>query len=320
MEQRESLKMEMLASLCLMNDGEEGRHLFSFLTPEKENYFKNLPDSFDPSRVQRFNPLRSFSAFQEIHPGWILEKLEGESLRVLGLVCRFLPGDKVRTLLEFLPQKERSQLPLIKESYRVSPQIVEIVRECVEKKWAFYSLSKPEESFSLPHCVRMKMEDLRTLFHDLGFEEIRRAFTDVSPEILRVFLSRFSAADARHIRERLDKKQFVSRQEREESQRHILKLPLEHVPALCLFVFIGYSVFARGLLPTDHLWADLIYQKLPPEAGHRLKRVMQETEPDSLEVVQKRQEKILARIYRLASQGLIQSYWKITPFPLQEAV
>lgn len=313
-------KNELLAALCVMNEGEAARSLFAFAPASEEAELNRIADRLIQEgevdaaelfgRLQKSRGLSLGGGFADIHPGWILEKLEGESPRVLGILCRFLTGDKVRYLIDHLPESRRNLLPKVNESYKVAPEVAEIVRTLSEKRLTFQAPTQGG-SFSFAHVTVLKTDDLRTLFRDLGMEEIRRAFKDVEPQVLRAFLARFVPKMAREIRERIDHGGSVPPDARTEAQRHLVSLPLEKLPVEDLFREIGYSVFAHALEPEDMIWADMVYHKLPPEEGYRLKRILQDTvkrrPPTSVEA---RRQEILGRITSLAKSGAIRKYWK----------
>ncbi len=313
-------RTELLAALCLMNEGENARALFAFASETDEPELGKVADRLlregevdSNALMARIRKLRGFSlgsGFSDIHPGWILEKLEGESPRVLGLLCRFLTGDKIKYLIEHLPESRRKLLPKVNESYKVSSQVSEIVRALAEKRLTF-SVPRQGGAFSFAHLTVLKTDDLRALFRDLGIEEIRKAFKDVEPQVLRAFLARFVPKMAREIRERIEHGGSVPRDVHQEAQRHLVSLPLEKLPVEEIFREIGYSAFAYALEVEDRAWADMIYHKLPPEEGYRLKRVMQDTvKRRAFAAVEARRQEILARVAFLAKTGAIRKYWK----------
>ena len=309
-------KNELVAALCLMDERGEGRSLFIHASAQDEQELNRIADRIakEGTPGEEFHKLKRShpaSALTEVHPGWILEKLEGESPRILGLLCRFLPGDRVKFLIDHLPASKKKLLPKINESYRISSEIGEIVRGLVEKKFAFSTPRAEGVSFSFTDSSFMRTDDLRTLFRDLGMEEIRRAFTGVEPRVFKAFLARFSPKMVKEIRDRIDHGKAVTPEIRREAQSHLVSLPLEKISGEDLFHEIGYSVLACALGPEDLPWAEMICQKLPPVEGNRLQRVFQDhvtRRPEA--ILEEKKNEILARIFILAEKGLVRRYWK----------
>lgn len=311
--------LEILAALCLMKEG--GRDLFAFLSSNDQQMLEQISKS-NPhqkesdakeflNRFQKVKKIKEFSPLDEIHPGWILDRLEDESPRVLGLLCRFLPSDKARELIQYMPVSLRQKLPKMNESYRVSPEIFEIVKRLVEKKLS-YAICPPEgPSFSFAHLAWMKQDDLRKLFYDLGLDEIKKAFFQVEPPMLRTFLSRFPTHEAKEIRQRIEHGGTVSPAKKQEAQKHLFLLHLEHFSAEELILEIGYSVFARALVVGEKKWAEIICHKITPKEGIRLKRLVQESASQVADHrVQERKEAILQRVAVLVDKKNIRRYWK----------
>lgn len=311
-------RQEMLAALCLIGEGEAGRKLFAFAGKKEQPELDVIAGRICEGekvkrkellgRIQKIAQLNRFSLLEEIHPGWIMEKLQNESPRVIGLLCRFLSGEKAQYLIGHLSVEDRNRLPKLNDSYLVAPEIVEIVRHLVEKKLNIAPLPRLSGNFSFTHIALLRSEDLRIFFWDLGLEEIRRAFHDVDPQMFRAFLARFSTKEAKEIRERIESGGKVTVEEKREAQRHLVSLTLEHLPSDALLREIGYSVFSRALFPAESAWVERICQKLSPTEGYRLKRVLQE--PKSVASPEQKREEIMKRLFSLAKSGLIRYYWR----------
>lgn len=323
MMQQDETRRAIIAAFCRM-EGEEGARLFPFLPDQEASALKKtfdtvpqgeaLPREEVIDEIWRMAPVRRKSVLEEVHPGWILEKLENESPRLIGLLCRFLSGDKVRYVIQQTSQDkemptEFRRLPKINEAYHVAAPVLELVRDLIEKKFSFV---RPQgDSFGFVHVILMKPDDLRTLFRDLGVHEVRNAFQGVDPPILRAFLSRFPPKEASEIRNRIDLSDKVPEGRRREAQKHLASLALEKLPTDELMREIGYSVFARAILSEEESWADFICQKTAPEEGYRLKRMIQEGRgriPQAKK--EEKREEILGRIFVLAEKGMIRKYWK----------
>src|SRR5205085_2215150 len=100
----------------------------------------------------------------------------------------------------------------------------------------------------------------------------------------------------------------VSIEARKKAQKHVVSLSLEDLSSEPLFREIGFSVFAKALSAEDCEWVDLICQKLVPEEGYRLKRIIQQTEEP--EGAAERKQEILNRVSVLGRKGSIRRYWR----------
>lgn len=312
------VRQEMLAALCLMENGDQGRSLLQFLPPEEEEALARFGNRFMRSegqidgrqiarRIRELARLETWSGLEEIHPDWILEALADESPLVLGIVLRFLSGEKARRLLARLPATIRVRLPGLRESFEVAGEIVDLVRALLERRLGL-RLPPRGASFSFAHVAWMKGEDLRVLFRELGLGEIRRAFSGAERSRFRAFLSRFSPSQAREIRERIDGAGAVSKAAREQAQMHLVAISLPTLPPEELFREIGFSVFARAIEKGEEELVRLVCRRLCPEEGYRLLRLFKETERCPAEA-NGRKEEILRSVWSLGGRGKIGRYW-----------
>ncbi|MBI3541228.1 MAG: hypothetical protein HY073_03720, partial [Deltaproteobacteria bacterium] len=210
-------RQAVLASLCLM--GDSSQELFAFLGKKQQEQIQKVAEHLERKGGDSLRSLHRAqpSPLEEVHPDWIVEKLEGESPRVLDIIRG--------------------------SSYNVSSGVKKVVRKIVEKKFAVARRSIFKASariaFSFGHLSILKSDDLRTLFSDLGLDELRKAFTGVDPRTLKAFLARFTPREALMIRERIQEG-TVSSEQRVEAQKVLAGLSFERLGSESLFREVGY--------------------------------------------------------------------------------
>jgi hypothetical protein len=315
-------RQQMLAYTTLMAEGENGAPLFHFLPPEEGAGLKEFSEKVWSEKkeggakviVQKIKEVlvqRQISILNEVHPGWIVECLRDESPRVLGVLCRYLPGETVKYLMKNLPQKKAQQLPKMSEVFALSPELILWVKGLIEKKFAHPSLPEPGMAFSFAHIGWMNRHDLEVLLRDLGLEEVRRAFSKVDFQSLKVFFSRFSAQDTRELKARIVDAPACSADEKKRAQKHLVNMEMQALDAETLFTEIGLSYFSQTILPHESQWAEAICQKLSPQDGYVLKRFIEEkAEKVSEAEVGRFREDVLKRVFVLTEQGKMRKYWQ----------
>ncbi|MBI2500729.1 MAG: hypothetical protein HYW02_04555 [Deltaproteobacteria bacterium] len=311
------MRQEMLAGMASVLSGADGEKLFRFAAPKEEEPLRRLFQRYLRNPVDRealrlklenWERFGKRMALEEIHPGWILEKLRGESPRLLSLLPHFLSSSKTEALLHQLNFEERQ---FISEPARdLSPGLLAVVRSLIEKKIGEPAVLKSDEPFSFDHLSCLRSGDLQALFKDLGQEEFCRAFAHVDGQIQRAVLTRFSLGDVREIRRRLKASESVTTEKRRQAQRHILSLSFGEVSPDHLLRDIGFSVFVRAVSLDKIDWADSLCQKLSVTDGYGLKRLLQEKRMKGEEGSKELCDEIMGRLYVLATQGKIQRYWK----------
>ncbi len=309
------LRQEMLVAFCLAKGGEAAQ-LFRFAAPEEEESLERMArrigkESADlvalKSRMQNRIRFGRRLGLEDLHPGWILEALRGESPRLLKLITEQLSADKSEYIFSHLSFEERQRLP--HSARPVAAQVIEILLHLLGEKLGLVPL-KADGSFSFSHLIHLKGEEFRTLIRDLGIEEIRRAFSGVENELLKAFLARFPLVDAAEIHRRLKGGGELTLAERRKAQRHILSLNFDQLPSEKVFLEIGFSLFSQALQGNEFAWAERLCQKLPLVEGYHFKRYLQDRDPGETFRNSSPKDEILKRVIALAQEGKIHRYWK----------
>ncbi|MDO8461915.1 MAG: FliG C-terminal domain-containing protein [Deltaproteobacteria bacterium] len=309
-----------LACLAYQKEGEKAVDLFNFLSEKSRSLVAGEVQGWlrsgNPVRMDQIlrektllHPKKSTSFLKEIHPGWILEKLKGESPRFLGLVCRYLPGDKARYLLDHVTPEVKEAL--LKMDQRLIPDgLAERVRDLVEKRFSSF-IPEKKARFSFQHLVTVSGQDLELLFRDLGLEQCRKLFQGSSSKALAVLLSRLPAEETRELKERLRTGKAVDAESRRQAQLAIMSLPLESSEPEDFFMEVGFSVFAMAVSKEEFVWCEALIQKLSPRKGYLLKRVIQEAQAaGATEEKVHYQNHILSRLRQMVQKGTVSRYWK----------
>ncbi|OGP15432.1 MAG: hypothetical protein A3I75_07030 [Deltaproteobacteria bacterium RIFCSPLOWO2_02_FULL_50_16] len=314
-------RQQMLAYTTLMTEGDHFATLFRFLPPEEEGPLKEFASKIWSQKkehrskdvIQKIKEVfvqKKMSILHEVHPGWIAERLKDESPRVLGVLCRYLPGETVKYLIDHLPKAQAQNLPKINETFAVSSDLILWIKDILEKKFAHPSLPALEERFSFSHIGLMSGKDLMTLFRELGLEEIRKAFSQVEVQSLKVFFSRFSVNDTRELKARILDAPPCHSEEKKIAQQHIVTMELQALSAEALFYEIGFSYFAHAILPSESQWVEAVCERLSPQDGYVLKRFIKEYASKRSEGLQQKfREEILRRIFYLTEKRKIRKYW-----------
>ena len=306
----------MIAACCLKSGFETGKKLFQFAAPSEARNLEQIAVRWEregtdraslSERIQNLSRYGRRLAFEEIHPGWILEKLRGESPRIFRLLPHFLSPSKVDSILSHLNREERDRLPAA--SRPVAAEVIALVQRLFEKQLGAAPTLKSDEIFSFRHLSCLKGDDLRALVRDLGMEEVVRALSGVEAQVLRAFLSRFPHREAQEIRRRV-KEAEVSPEARLGAQRRILGLSFDQVAPERLFLEIGFSYLAHAVDTKEFGWAESLYRKFSVGEGYRLRRFLQERKGKGVQGEAGFKDFILARLAALARAGKIQRYWK----------
>lgn len=316
-----SEREQMLACVAFLAEGQAATELFDFAGEEVAAKLKTFAKRwFQKGRLNteavtqhvKFlkNRQEDLSFLHQIHPGWLVEHLKDESPRVIGLICRFLPSEKVRYLIQNLPKGMSDQLPRISDAYAVPTDLVTELRKMLEIRFRPAVLPRQGEPFSFYHLAWLKEEELVQVLKECGIMELAAAFEEVSRERLKALLHRFPYEQAKILYKRIRSPQRQWRS-KEQAQRHVVACELEAIVSDDLFFEIGLSLLSHALTVADLEWSEAVTYHLPPKIGYRFKRSIQQLASVAQpEAARELKDLILDRMIQLAEAGVIRKYWK----------
>jgi hypothetical protein len=208
----------------------------------------------------------------EIHPGWFLEVLKGESPRTVGFIMRYLPGDKVKYILDHLSPEVSARLPKMNESFKIPEELIEVIRTRFESQFSTLISPKKTEEITLDHLYFIKTDPLLLFFRDLGLEQLARAFKGIHKTALKALLTRLSIKDAKELQIKVKAIDRLSVRALQEAQMLLLNLPIETIDPENLFLEVGIAFFAKAITKEESEFVRALQFKLPPRFGYLLKR------------------------------------------------
>lgn len=294
-----ALRQEMLVALSLL---EGHKDLFQFSA--EQEVLEKISHTLEKNQAPQINRRQlkenflkiaqkaqseKASPFQDIHPEWILEALEGESGRVMKLVHDKWAG---------------------KES-PVSSDVAALVWKLVETKLDLPQKTIVQGAFDFPNISWFQHDELKILFQEVGLAEIVKAFQGVPGKILKPFLARFSLKEATDLRKRIEEASIhFSEKDRSEAQKTILSIPMDGKTRDEVLYDIGVVVFMRAASEADAAWMPLLYQKFPPALGYPLKRAYLNRQFSDEKTLKRTRDHILKIVVELTEKGKIRRYWK----------
>lgn len=314
-------RQRMVAALVALRCGDEAESLWAYAGDDERASLTSAYGSFlplaAPERVtqaeQRMQTLiagECFSGLAEVHPAWIFAALKDESPRIIGIILRYLPARHVRYVIAHLPPALRDALPDMIEAFAVPEEILHVIQRRFEKRFLPLRLSRSLEHYSFTELYYLKSEELEMLFRDLGRQEMALALSRLSVRALRLLLNRFPLKEAKRLKERMRAVERVSEALRRQAQFTVLEAAEVELGSDRLLLDIGLAAFARALTPDHQELFLFLKQKLEPQQGYILKRVMEEwCDEANQSVSEERRAMILSRVVVLAEDAIIDPAW-----------
>lgn len=304
----------MVAGLALLEAPGEDSALQEYLSEsgakEYQSALARLEGREAAEMLRALKAQEDFSGIAEIHPAWLLDVLQSESPRVIGVVLRHLPSKHVRYLLENLPRRLTLELPKLIEAFFVPGELLDVVRRRIERRFVPMRISHDVEQFGMEHLYYLKIEDLEVLCCDLGLSELALSLVESGRKILQIVLNRFKIAEAKAILARIKRYQGEARWFLKDARYSVLELEQKETGARRFLEELGLLALAKAFVRMDPSVLAL-RQKMAPERAYTFKRyldeALQQTRPEK---TAKRAQWVLGHLERLSAEAKIDPIWK----------
>lgn len=313
MQRNETVHLEVIACLALLESKEVAASLAAYLGSKEEQFYRAslepLSEMNVKTRLKSLSAREDFSGIADIHPAWLTEALQKESPRVIGVILRHLPSKHVRYLVEHLPKRIVVKLPKLVEAFYVPNDVLKIVRKRFERHFVSMPSTNQITRFEFKHLAFLGIEELETLARDLGLSEIALSMVGADPKVFKMIVNRFNTADGKVILER--KHQFRGEESwlLKEARYSILELGEGSFGADVFLKELGLCVVAKSFGPKDSFF-EALKQKLSLEEADVLKRRIEERR-DGFHALQakRRQEWVLKHVKDLCGRDRISKVW-----------
>lgn len=283
MEKGAQNRWRMVALLTILRDGDGSPKLLEFMSdadrdgiaPIIEEYRSKSADSVQMI-MRQVVASEDFSSIAEVHPAWIIEKLKGESPRIVGIILRYLPSKHVRYILENIDPMLRVQIPSLIESFAVPTDLVESIRRRFEKNFEPMRLTSRAADLSFDKLYYLKCEELSDLFCDVGLTELAMAFTTMSSKALHTVFNRMDLKDAKRLQSRIKEMMIANPMLKRQARNNVIAFEGAHVGSRRFLFELGMAAFAHAIDKDDMLLVQLVQQRLAPVDAYLLKRFVDE--------------------------------------------
>lgn len=303
--------------MSVMNRGEKALDLMDYMSDADKEAFGALVSDCekekDPALKMRkmlcqLHASEKFSSLSEVHPAWILEKLCGESPRVIGIILRYLPSKHVRFILKNLPPMLRAQIPDMVESFSVAAPVLAVIKERFERHFLPMRVSRGAKRLDFENIYYLTGEELGEVVLDMGLVVLGIALRGMPAKTLHVVFNRLDLKDARLLQLRIKDTKHISSDLFRYARQILLEVDEEHIGPRKMLSRIGLAALALALGESPDALVRLVQQRLSPDDGYLLKRLIDEKRFYYLKSVSAElRDTILGSIAGLSRNGRIDS-------------
>lgn len=280
-------RLKVLACLATLGEEKSVFELLRFVSPEDEKHLvESCHELLSINKAER-TPLiakelkktlqaEKLSFLGEVHEDWFVEALKEEKRLGLGVLLQLVPSEKVKSILQALPEELKKNLPPLKQSSHIPPDLLQQIKRRFEVQFQLEGLFRKTEAPSLNWLYFLKLEELFLFFRKVGLEQLAKAFKALHKSVLRAILNRLLLKDAKELQKKVKALETLSSQELREAQMLILNLPLETIAAEDLFYEVGIAFCAKAFRHEDFMLVKALYHKITPKWAYLFKRYVDE--------------------------------------------
>lgn len=206
----------------------------------------------------------------DVHNDWILEKLKLESPHAISAILRYLPADRVKQILNLLPNAVLAQLPKMSESYAIASPLAENIKNRFEGYFSHDHVYDSSAPFDFRTVMHLKSHLLQNMFLELGYFEIAMGLKLLPGKTQDLVLGKLLPKDRLVVERAMLDLKNTSVARHKKAQVHIIS---QDVGTIATFVQeIGFLIFSKSVLPEELKDVEVICHKLSYSEGYSLKK------------------------------------------------
>lgn len=232
-----------------------------------------------------------------VHDDWLVSFLIQETPEMVALILRNLPGDRIKSLLEKMPEDFKAKLPKMGETFALSPDLVQLIQKRFEDSFILDRAKPQLDHLEFEDLVWVDPQSLQNVFKEAGYREIAIAIQTVSQKAQQVILERLSVIDRGRVEYHLKQTGSGATKKRiETAQNHLVHPKVGSQGAEDFVTSLGLLVYAKCLLARDLDDLTIIKRKMAKPQAEKLQRFVDEAVAGQSEatVVEFRHEILMA--------------------------
>ncbi|MFH1810890.1 MAG: hypothetical protein ABIJ09_19270 [Pseudomonadota bacterium] len=323
----------MLLMSSMFFSGHEARELFEYLPDTVAENLNSFVDrlleipkkqrlSLLVREIRRMMSVRSQHRLEGVDPSWLLAGFRGEKPRVIAMVLMHMPSSITRQIVSRLPPGVRQALPPRNELRDVPMEIVRLVREHFDAKFALMEVPRDLKSFGFKEIVALEARELIQLTRALGVEELACAFVSVGKRALAELLRRLPRENAEELIVAVKKVTRRDAMELKAAQKFLARVLVNFQNTDELFQKAGLYQLSNAMMLEDRDIVRQLSQRFPRAHGRLLEEYLAKAkefgawEPAR---VLRLQDRILDQIKDLSGRGKISTRYIESTFRYHES-
>jgi flagellar motor switch protein FliG len=323
----------MLLMSAMFFSGHEAKELFELLPDSVAEQLNGFADqllevpkkqrlSLLVREIRRMMSVRTQHRLEGVDPSWLLAGFRGEKPRVIGMVLMHMPSSITHQIVDRLPPAVRQALPPRSELRGVPMEVVRLVREQFDAKFALMEVPRDLKSFGFKEIVALEARELIQLTRSLGVEELACAFVSVGKRALAELLRRMPRENAEELIVAVKKVTKRDAMELKAAQKFLARVLVNFQNTDELFQKAGLYQLANAMMHEDRDFVRQVSQRFPRAHGRLLEEYLAKAKEFGAwepERVHRLQDRILDQIKDLSGRGKISTRYIESSFRYHES-
>lgn len=250
------------------NEREEMSRMYQELSEHKESSLKKVVGTELPLLART----KTFSFLSDVHDDWISEILMHESPEMIAMVFRYLPAERVKTILQSFSQEILNRMPKLSNVYALPTDLVELLKAKFESFFPLHRNHTQGQKFEMEHFCMLSSKQIHEVFSELGYHEIAIGMVSLPEQARQIVMERLSNRDRLKVQDAIKHAGDLSPQRIKRAQMHLVSKDLGMSTAVPFILELGYLVYAKSLLPRDQEDMEIVMKKISRAGAHCLEK------------------------------------------------
>lgn len=228
------------------------------------------------SELRRLAKPKSLNYLSEVHDDWIVDILKKESPEMIATILRYLPAERVHSILDAFSPELLDKLPRLVDTFSVSNSLVDLLKQRFESLFVVRKNFSNNQDFEFEHFCLLNVIQMAEVFLEIGYCEIALALKMIPKQARSKVMARFLQRDKQRIEFYFTSEQNYSEQRIERAQAHLLSKDIKEDDPASFIEGLGHLVFAKAILPKDLEDLNIIVRKMSRAKSRALQTAVDE--------------------------------------------
>lgn len=257
---------------------EEARDLEGFFEKTSQSKSSDLSD-FASLELKKLLRTREGNYLNDVHDDWVAEMLKNESPSMISTILRYLPAERVSSILDALPREILRNFPTLGATFETKPALVEALRRRFESCFEIEKTFDPKADFQFESLCFLHTDQIDKIFFELGYREIAFGLVSLPKKTRDMVLGRLLPEDRARVEYCLKTASKVSQQRMRRAQIHVISKEIDPRRPKFFVKELGFLIYSKAMLPKDQEDFEILKKKFSFQEAIVFQRLVERNLP-----------------------------------------